>query len=102
MSNFIKGLIIGASAGAVAGILLAPKSGRETREQLSKVAGDTTRKISDKYHELKEKSEEGYRAVVDNLMADYEKLHLDEDQKNELKDEVRRFFKKIQSVVNEK
>lgn len=32
--NFLKGLIIGGIIGAVAGLLLAPKSGRETRADI--------------------------------------------------------------------
>jgi gas vesicle protein len=38
--SFWKGTIIGAAIGAVAGLLLAPRSGRETREQIKgKVLG---------------------------------------------------------------
>jgi gas vesicle protein len=35
---FFSGLVLGAAAGAVAGLLLAPKSGRETRRLLRKSA----------------------------------------------------------------
>jgi gas vesicle protein len=35
---FIGGLIVGAAVGAVAGLLLAPKTGRETRQLLRKSA----------------------------------------------------------------
>lgn len=35
---FLGGLLLGAAAGAVAGLLLAPKSGRETRQLLKKSA----------------------------------------------------------------
>jgi gas vesicle protein len=35
---FVGGLILGAAAGAVAGLLLAPKTGRETRQILKKSA----------------------------------------------------------------
>lgn len=36
---FIGGLLLGAAVGAVTGLLLAPKSGRETRQLLKKSAG---------------------------------------------------------------
>ncbi len=35
---FIGGLLVGAAVGAVAGLLLAPKTGRETRQLLKKSA----------------------------------------------------------------
>ena len=38
--GFFKGFVIGGIIGAVAGILLAPKSGRETREDLGEEAGE--------------------------------------------------------------
>ena len=37
-SSIPLGLLVGAIAGAVAGILLAPKSGKETREDLKKLS----------------------------------------------------------------
>lgn len=37
-SGFLGGLLVGAAVGAVAGLLFAPKGGRETRELLKKSA----------------------------------------------------------------
>ena len=51
--SFFSGLVFGLAAGAVAGILLAPKSGEETREDLKKFAVDLGEKISDKYTQVK-------------------------------------------------
>ena len=42
--GFFKGLLIGGALGAIAGMLLAPKSGKEIREQLS----DETEKLLSK------------------------------------------------------
>lgn len=39
-SSFVKGTIIGALAGAVAGLLFAPKSGKDTRHELAQKLGD--------------------------------------------------------------
>ena len=39
-SKLLLGLILGAATGAVAGLLLAPASGKETRENLSDKAGE--------------------------------------------------------------
>ncbi|HNR52939.1 MAG TPA: YtxH domain-containing protein [Candidatus Dojkabacteria bacterium] len=46
--SFLKGILVGAIAGAVTGVLLAPKSGVETREDLKKLAVD----FGDKANEL--------------------------------------------------
>lgn len=39
--DFFKGLVFGTVVGVTAGILLAPKSGEETREEIKKFALDT-------------------------------------------------------------
>lgn len=46
------GAAIGVSVGAAAGVLLAPKSGRETRENIAKAA----RELPEKAQELAEKA----------------------------------------------
>lgn len=46
--KFILGAAIGALAGAAAGILFAPKSGKETR----KIIGDKTKKYTEKGKEM--------------------------------------------------
>ena len=46
--SFLKGILVGAIAGAVTGVLLAPKSGAKTREDLKKLAVD----LGDKANEL--------------------------------------------------
>ena len=40
VGKFLGGFVVGAALGAVAGLLLAPKSGAETREMLSDTAKD--------------------------------------------------------------
>jgi gas vesicle protein len=50
-SSGIFTLLIGATVGLVAGILLAPKSGKETREDLKKMAGEVAERAKDTYSE---------------------------------------------------
>ncbi len=45
--SVLAGIGIGVLVGAVAGLLLAPKSGVETREDLSKSLGDLSDKVSE-------------------------------------------------------
>jgi gas vesicle protein len=51
--SFFKGVVFGVMAGAVAGILLAPKSGKETREDIKKFAEDFEEKAVDVYTDSK-------------------------------------------------
>ena len=45
--SVLAGIGIGVLVGAVAGLLLAPKSGQETRDELSKSLNDLSEKVTD-------------------------------------------------------
>lgn len=55
--SFFKGLLLGTVTGAVAGILLAPKSGAETREDIKKLAIDLKDKAEDLYNNARREVE---------------------------------------------
>ena len=46
-NNFIVGLLAGAAAGAVAGLLLAPKTGKENRQIIAARATEARQKVGD-------------------------------------------------------
>ncbi|NPU83836.1 MAG: YtxH domain-containing protein [Syntrophaceae bacterium] len=48
-NDWLKGLLVGGIIGAVLGILYAPKSGKETREDISKSAEELCYKSKEKY-----------------------------------------------------
>ncbi|MHC1716726.1 MAG: YtxH domain-containing protein [Candidatus Dojkabacteria bacterium] len=50
---FFKGMMFGIMAGAVAGILLAPKAGKETREDIKKFVGEIEDKAVDMYEDAR-------------------------------------------------
>lgn len=54
-AKVVAGLGIGAVAGVLAGTLLAPKAGKETREDLAKGAKETLEKAKDSVYLAKEK-----------------------------------------------
>jgi gas vesicle protein len=56
--NFLAGLGLGALIGAIAALLLAPKSGEETREDIAKAAEDLKKKANKVVEELTESAEE--------------------------------------------
>jgi gas vesicle protein len=76
-SFFLAGLL-GAMAGAVGGLLLAPKSGKATRKDIVKLANEISKKIKTESTETKERVEEVFGKATDEATAKY----------NEIKDAV--------------
>jgi gas vesicle protein len=67
--DFIGGLIVGGLIGAVIGILYAPKSGRETREDLARRADEVMAKAKEEYEIAVEKGKKAYDATLARLKA---------------------------------
>jgi gas vesicle protein len=57
--------LIGAAAGFVAGILLAPASGKETRKKIGEEINKGTEKAKEGIEKIAHEAEKGYRAVRD-------------------------------------
>lgn len=67
--KFALGALIGATAGIVAGVLTAPKSGKETRADLKEKAGELKNQASEKVNEASkqvDKAAHSAREVVDD------------------------------------
>lgn len=56
--RFAIGAVVGLAAGVIAGMLTAPKSGRETRADLKQRANDLKDKANDKAEHVTDKTEE--------------------------------------------
>jgi len=65
--DFLKGLIIGGLIGAALGILFAPKSGKETREDISRKTQELINRAKDEYEAAVEKSRKAYEAAVEKM-----------------------------------
>jgi gas vesicle protein len=65
--HWMHGLFVGALVGAVVGLLWAPKSGKETREELSMKANDIAAQIKDEYGAALEKSKMAYDSLLVRL-----------------------------------
>ena len=82
-NNIVIGLTIGFSLGFISGILLAPKSGKDTRAILM----DTGREWKDKAEELSSSTKErlsnaakiGQKTVVNLRDEDFDNLDLDDE-----------------------
>lgn len=61
--HFVEGVLLGAITGFVAGLLLAPSSGEETRDKLKKLRDDNDELIK----ETKERTEDLIHKTVDAI-----------------------------------
>lgn len=65
--------LIGIAAGFVAGILLAPKSGRENREMIKQESNNVKAQAEDRLAELLEQGKTKYNEMLNNLKVQDEK-----------------------------
>jgi len=70
--GILEGAAIGVIAGAIAGILLAPKSGKETREDIKKYALEMKDKIAGELAAGGKITKEKYDEVVAKIVKAYE------------------------------
>jgi len=61
----VLSFLIGAMVGGGIALLTAPKSGKRTREQLKRMAGDVKEKAEGYYEEIKDKAAESTEKVQD-------------------------------------
>ncbi|MEO6405615.1 MAG: YtxH domain-containing protein [Ferruginibacter sp.] len=59
-SKLLSGILLGAAAGAVLGVLFAPEKGTETRKKLAQKGGDLSDSVKNKFNELGEALQEKY------------------------------------------
>ena len=99
--TFVRGAVIGLLAGAVIGVLLAPKSGKESRaalkRQAGKFSGDTEDRLFDLDKHLSQQID-SLKDVAKELRGDaYEESHRmitrAEIMKQDLQDSIRKFSK---------
>ena len=63
-TKVLLGFLGGIAIGAIAGILLAPEKGSETRKSLQKLASDVTGAVQDSLHDAMDKVKDKYADVV--------------------------------------
>lgn len=74
---WVRGLLVGGLIGVIAGLLCAPKSGKETREELSVKTDEISARIKDEYGTALDKS----KAAYDNLLARLRELEARAEKK---------------------
>ncbi len=81
LQNVALGAAVGVTVGAVAGVLLAPKSGKETREDVVKAVKELPDKAKEGIETVKEKIEE----VKKNVSEKAEEVKNSDTEKGEKK-----------------
>lgn len=66
-SNFLFGVIIGAAAGTIAGLLLAPDSGEATRKKLIKNVENLNKSLKENFDQLSENSKKALKDLNQNI-----------------------------------
>lgn len=62
--DYFRGLLVGGLIGAVIGILYAPKSGKETREEIGRKTEEIMAKAKEEYELALERSKKAYDVAV--------------------------------------
>lgn len=65
--DLLKGLLIGGLIGMALGIMFAPKSGKETREDITRKANEMLAKAKEEYEKAAETSKLAYDASLKHL-----------------------------------
>ena len=81
--DFLAGVIVGSVVGAVAGILFAPASGKETRERISEKGKEVKEVAVDKAREKSEELKSSSQELISKLR---EKLPHNQEAQNALND----------------
>ena len=72
--NLFKGIIAGLAIGGALGVLFAPKSGKQTRQDLQKAYRATSKDIARRINDLEDISQSKYDQIVDAVVNEYQKL----------------------------
>ncbi len=94
--------LAGLVAGAVAGVLLAPKSGAETREDIKRVAERMRGDIVGRLDKLSRVTRSAYDEVVNTVVREYQDTkEVTGEQAAKIKDELAKSYDRVKSEVAE-
>ncbi len=96
-------LALGAIAGAIAGVLLAPKSGKENRAALSENLNKLKDDVADKLSQAGEITKDVYDNIVGEVVGTYkEAQHLTEDEAGEVEQDLKDGYDKLEEELANK
>lgn len=71
--NVLKGFVVGALMASAATLLLAPKAGKKTRNDIVKLIKTLTKKMEREFGDLSSLSKEKYEMLVEAALKEYSK-----------------------------
>ena len=99
--TFIEGIAVGAVAGAIAGILLAPKSGQETRDEIKAHLEEIKDAIVKRLEAAGEFTQEKYEEIVKAVVGEYEAAKkITVDEAKEIETRLRDAYEAIQGTAH--
>lgn len=72
--KFVLASLLGAVAGAIGGLLFAPQSGKETREDIAQLAGKITKQVKTGINDTKDKVKEVFGNVTEEAVEKYKEI----------------------------
>lgn len=94
--------VAGLLAGAVAGVLMAPKSGEETREDIKHLADKMKDQLSEKVGQLARVSKTAYHELVNDVVKQYEDAkEITAEQASELKTQLGESYDKVKAAAKD-
>jgi len=72
--RLFKTLMLGLAVGGLLGVLLAPKSGKQVRQDLKKAYRATSKDIARRINDIEDISKSKYDQVVEAVINEYKKL----------------------------
>ena len=100
--TFVEGIAVGAVAGAIAGLLLAPKSGQEMRNDIKEALMEIKDQIVERLEKLEDVTQEKYDEVVKAVLAEYSAAKkITDDEAKELETKLRDGYEAILQTIHE-
>lgn len=88
--------------GFIAGVLLAPKSGKETRESMRKYYFEMKDQILEDLSQIKDITKDTYEKVVNSVVKGYEEARLvTSEEASQIKNELKDGYTKIKTILSE-
>lgn len=98
--SLVEGIGIGAVAGAIAALLLAPKSGKETRDEIRAHLEEIKDSIVKRLQDAGEFTQEKYEEIVNAVVGEYETARkITADEAKEIETRLREGYAGIKETI---
>lgn len=98
--DFSRGILVGLVAGALTGIIFAPKSGKELRKDAQDTFQKMKEELAQKIGQIQELSEENYNQAVGRVISGYrEAQKITPEQAEEIEKILAESFTKIEKSL---